>query len=425
MNVKIDVSNVVLETKNLYLRSFRADDLLDFYEYAKVPGVGEMAGWPHHQNIEITKVILQDFMETKNQFALVYKANNKVIGSLGIEEYAPSIYTEFSNKRGREIGYVLSYDYWGKGLMTEAVQAVIEYLFNELSLDFIAVSHFVDNSRSENLIKRKNFLYYKTAPYKKTAKDCKYYYLLNEKRKAILEVCCGSYLDAINAYEGGATRIELNSALFLGGLTPNSAIVKALKEKTNLEIVAMVRPRASGFCYLKEELEEMFMVAKELLEAGADALAFGFLLESGEVDETNTKRMVELIHSYNRKAVFHRAIDVTIDYFKAFAVLVELGVDRVLTSGAEEKAEVGLEYLKQAYSNYGDKIEIVAGSGVNAKNAQNIMLKTGIYQIHSSCKNYKYDLTSSRNNVSYNYYADSRFEVVDSEIVKNILSVIK
>ena len=112
MNADIDISSVSLKTKRLLLRPFRREDLHDFYEYAKVDGVGEMAGWKHHESIETTKIILEDFIKTKKTFAIVYK--DKVIDSFGIEKYDEEEFKEFNDLKYREIGYVLSKDYWGK-----------------------------------------------------------------------------------------------------------------------------------------------------------------------------------------------------------------------------------------------------------------------------------------------------------------------
>lgn len=100
----------------------------------------------------------------------------------------------------------------------------------------------------------------------------------------IIEICCGSYEDAINAYRGGAKRIELNSALYLGGLTPSIATLELIKRNTDLEVICMVRPRGAGFCYSDLEKKQIFAEAKALLERGADGLAFGFLTEDRTID---------------------------------------------------------------------------------------------------------------------------------------------
>lgn len=163
MNYPIDISNVALKTKRLTLRPWKIEDLDDFYEYAKVPGVGEMAGWPHHKNKEESLKILTKFIENKKTFAVEY--NNKVIGSLGIEEYDYKLLPECETKRGREIGFVLSKNYWGLGLMTEAVNAVIKYLFEIVKLDFIVCSHMFENIKSCRVQEKCGFKHYKTFKY--------------------------------------------------------------------------------------------------------------------------------------------------------------------------------------------------------------------------------------------------------------------
>lgn len=157
LNVRIDISNIRLETDRLILRPFEEKDLNDFYDYAKVEGVGEMAGWPHHQSIEESKKILKIFMEEKKTFVLYHKETKKVIGSLGLEKYNENYYKEYDNQKGLELGYVLSKEYWGNGLMPEAVHRVIEFLFEEKNLDFITCSHFIKNSQSRRVIEKNDF----------------------------------------------------------------------------------------------------------------------------------------------------------------------------------------------------------------------------------------------------------------------------
>ena len=113
MNGRIDITGVVLTTDRLTLRPWRESDLSDFYEYASVDGVGQMAGWIPHRNLEESRRILSHFIEGRHVFAL--EIRGKVIGSLGIEKYNEENYPELSAFRGREIGYVLSKDYWGRG----------------------------------------------------------------------------------------------------------------------------------------------------------------------------------------------------------------------------------------------------------------------------------------------------------------------
>lgn len=163
MNAQIDISTVTLKTDRLLLRPWRETDLQDFFEYASVDGVGQMAGWTPHKDLEESGRILRHFIENRKTFALEY--NGKVIGSLGIEEYNEEHYPELANLSGREIGYVLSRDYWGQGLMPEAVKAVIKHLFDVVKLDFILVGHFDWNRQSDRVIEKCGFRYIKTCPY--------------------------------------------------------------------------------------------------------------------------------------------------------------------------------------------------------------------------------------------------------------------
>lgn len=155
MNKHIDITGVVLTTPRLTLRPWKESDLHDFYEYARVDGVGQMAGWAPHKNQEESRMILASFITHKKTFAL--ERQGKVIGSLGIETYKENDFPELQPLLGRSIGYVLSKDYWGQGLMTEAVQTVIAYLFEREGLDFLHIGHFQRNIRSRRVIEKCGF----------------------------------------------------------------------------------------------------------------------------------------------------------------------------------------------------------------------------------------------------------------------------
>ena len=167
MNAKFEIGELVIETERLILRPFKQSDLQDFNEYASAPGVGEMAGWRHHETIEKTQEILDLFIKEDKTFAIVFKENNKVIGSLGVEKYGlEDKLTEFNGYFGREIGFVLSKDYWGRGIMPEAVKAVINYLFNDLNLDFLICGYYDFNSQSKRVQEKCGF-----KPYRKLVMD--------------------------------------------------------------------------------------------------------------------------------------------------------------------------------------------------------------------------------------------------------------
>ena len=166
MNVPIDISNTVIHTNRLTLRPWKHSDLDDFFEYASVPGVGEAAGWMHHKTKDESEMILDMFIRDKRTFAI--ELEGKVIGSLGIELYNEDQMPELADKAGREIGFVLSKDYWGKGLMPEAVAGVVAWLMNEIRLDFIVCVHSPDNTRSKRVQEKCGFKPYKTREFKTT-----------------------------------------------------------------------------------------------------------------------------------------------------------------------------------------------------------------------------------------------------------------
>lgn len=180
MNADFKINGAQIETERLILRPFQESDLDDFYEYASVDGVGEMAGWRHHENHEKSKEILDSFIREDKTFAICLKHNNKVIGSLGVEKYGmEDKLTEFFDYKGRELGYVLSRDYWGRGIMAEAVMAVIDYLFHDLDMDFLTCGYYLFNSQSKRVQEKCGF-----KPYRRLEMDTR----LGTKEPGILNL---------------------------------------------------------------------------------------------------------------------------------------------------------------------------------------------------------------------------------------------
>lgn len=157
MDVPVDLTGAQLETERLLLRSWQAGDLDDFYRYASVPGVGEMAGWKAHTSPQVTEEILQHFLEEKTCFAVVLKEEGRVVGSLGLHNSWANEEEEYQHLRLKEMGYVLAKDQWGRGLMPEAVGAVLRFCFGQLELDAVTVSHFTFNHQSRRVIEKCGF----------------------------------------------------------------------------------------------------------------------------------------------------------------------------------------------------------------------------------------------------------------------------
>lgn len=243
----------------------------------------------------------------------------------------------------------------------------------------------------------------------------------------MMEICCGSYEDALAAYHGGAKRIELNSALYLGGLTPSLGTLLLCKKNTDLKVIAMVRPRGAGFCYTPGEFETMTADAELLMKNGADGLAFGCLDRDGNIQEEQTRIITGIIKKYGGEAVFHRAFDCVQDPYRAMEQLISMGIDRVLTSGLKPKAMDGLELIAELQKQYGDRIQILAGSGMNASNAKEMMDRTGISQVHSSCKGWACDPTTEGAEVSYAYAGVEHacdYDIVDEKLVRELVAAV-
>lgn len=143
-----------IETDRLILRPFMYTDYEDLYEYARNPHIGPNAGWKPHDDVEESKVILRNFMEEDEVLAIVWKANNKVIGSLGLHKDLLR-----SADDVKMLGYVLSEDYWGKGIITEASRALLAYAFTDLNLKLVSVHHYAYNQKSRRVIEKCGFRY--------------------------------------------------------------------------------------------------------------------------------------------------------------------------------------------------------------------------------------------------------------------------
>ena len=237
----------------------------------------------------------------------------------------------------------------------------------------------------------------------------------------LLEICCGSAEDAVEAATGGADRVELCSALFLGGLTPSLGSLRQAKE-TNLPVIAMNRPRQAGFCYSATEFAVMERDTELLLEHGADGIVFGILLDDGTIDIRRTRRLRERVG--NRQAVFHRAFDVTPDPFRALEELIDLGFTRVLTSGQKNDAPDGAALIRQLIERAAGRIEVLPGAGITLENVCPFVAATRCTQVHMTAFRTGRD-TSTLTNPDIKFGsasgpAESSFELTDRNLVRRV-----
>ena len=198
--------------------------------------------------------------------------------------------------------------------------------------------------------------------------------------RPIIEICLESVESVIAAEKGGADRVELCSDLFEGGLTPTIGTVKTALKKSNIKINAMIRPRGGDFCYSDEEFEVMKEDIKAFKETGINGIVFGILTPDGDVDVKRSKEIIELARPL--AVTFHRAFDMTRDPYKSLEELIELGVDRVLTSGQEATVPEGADLLEELVQIAGDRIIVMPGCGITERNFPKLRAKIKAKEYH-------------------------------------------
>jgi copper homeostasis protein len=202
----------------------------------------------------------------------------------------------------------------------------------------------------------------------------------------LVEACCGSVDDAVAAARGGADRIELNSGLFLGGLTPSLGETMVVLDRVHVPVIAMIRPREAGFCYTRYEYETMCCDACALVDAGVAGICFAILTADGRVDVERCDTLMRMVRRVNKKCefVFSRAIDVVPDLSEAIEDLVELGFSRVLTSGQAASAAEGADAIARMRELAAGRLSVVAAGGIDASNVVDLIGRTGVDQVHGS-----------------------------------------
>lgn len=197
--------------------------------------------------------------------------------------------------------------------------------------------------------------------------------------KIIIEVVVDSPESALAAQEGGADRLELCVNLAEGGLFPSAGLISEIRERVTIPIHVMIRPRPGNFAYSDPEFELMkdqILIARE---SGADGVVLGILDNNGDVDG-RTRDLVGL--SAPLSVTFHRAFDEVHEPLTALEAIIASGVHRLLTSGQKPTAWEGRELIRELVERSGKKIGIMAGAGVNRDNAKDLLLETGIREIH-------------------------------------------
>jgi len=200
----------------------------------------------------------------------------------------------------------------------------------------------------------------------------------------IIEIATSDFLTTKSAVEGGADRIELCANLAEGGTTPSYAHIKKCKETFDIALFPIIRPRGGDFLYTKDEFEIMKNDIKLCKELDCEGIVIGLLNMDGTIDMTRTSELVEL--AYPLEVTFHRAFDRCKDPFVALEELIEIGCQRILTSGQKPTVSEGIDLIAGLNKKADDRIIILPGSGVRKDNIKILAEKTGCIEFHSSLR---------------------------------------
>jgi copper homeostasis protein len=200
------------------------------------------------------------------------------------------------------------------------------------------------------------------------------------KRGILFEICVDSVDAAIAAQEGGGDRVELCSDLLEGGTTPSAGTVQLALEALRIPVNVIIRPRGGDFCYSAAEFDAMRRDIEMVKSWGANGVVIGILNPDGTVDADRTRALVEAARPLS--VTFHRAFDVTHDPFEALEALIDLGIDRVLTSGQEPSVLEGLDLIAALVERAGDRIIVMPGGGVTERNIARIVAGSRAHEYH-------------------------------------------
>ena len=199
-----------------------------------------------------------------------------------------------------------------------------------------------------------------------------------------IEICANSVKSCMEAQKGGAYRVELCAGIPEGGTTPSYGDITLARELLNIKLNVIIRPRGGDFLYNDLEHKIMLKDIELSRKLGVDGVVIGCLTNDGDIDMIKNRELIDA--AGDMSVTFHRAFDMSRDPYESLENIIELGCDRILTSGQQPKADMGIDLLKKLVSIAGERIIIMPGSGVNAHNIAKLAVETGANEFHFSAR---------------------------------------
>ena len=245
-----------------------------------------------------------------------------------------------------------------------------------------------------------------------------------EKNKRILEICVDSCCNALTAQSAGAHRIEFCADLPEGGTTPSPAQIEIAQKQLHIQLYVIIRPRGGDFLYNETEFEIMKSDIHFCGKTGCDGVVIGMLHPDGTIDKERNGELIQIAHRYAMGVTFHRAFDRCADWFQALETIIELGCERILTSGGYDTAIEGAEVIRKLIEKAGERIIIMPGSGITPENAAGLIQKTGAKELHGTFRSRFPSSMQYRNEKLSRPDEEYELLLTDAEKIKSLITTI-
>ena len=245
-----------------------------------------------------------------------------------------------------------------------------------------------------------------------------------ENNNRILEVCVDSVCNALTAQSAGAHRIEFCANLPEGGTTPSPAQIEIARKRLKIKLYVIIRPRGGDFFYNETEFEIMKSDIHFCGKTGCDGVVIGMLHPDGSVDKERTAELVGIARRYVMGVTFHRAFDRCVDLFQTMETIIELGCERILTSGGYDTAVEGAEEIRRLIEKSGDRIVIMPGSGITPENITGLIQKTGAKELHGTFRSRFSSPMQYRNGKLSRPDEEYELLLTDAEKIKQVIKQI-